>query len=870
MKPIFALSLSFEGISLLYRVRDGWHVLGDVALGGTDLAAELETMRALTEGLDGPKFCTKLILPNDQIKYLTLDTGRGSRGKRLKAAHAALEAETPYSAGDLAVDIVANGRRTFVAAVARSTLAEAEAFAVEHRFNPVCFVAIPPEDSFPQEPQFGPTSVAASLLDGQSFEPDAKAIVITGRGLDKGAVVQNVPPAPAPIEDSTQAPVEAPIKAPVAPSYPDPEQPPNPTPIATKLAEISEAPASEAPTKAPPQIVVDAPNPPSGFSSIRAQRSIDHTENSPETPPTHTRAILGSAKVDTTGTNAPSLPPVTTEIDDNSQTPLRFDPANVIAGFKTTATPTDGASDPDSPPKSGSFLSRRSARKPQLVAPSVSAPQSHIKTAAPIDADPTDTLATTVSAPSDAASPSVPSVAATQSKPAKAGTERRNMAVFGARDGDIGGKPRHLGLILAFILMLFLAGVAVWASLFLEDGVAGLIRRDPAPQIAGLEVESQLVQPVTTPTEPVETDDYAPVGNDTLTDSAEIEAMTDDAVADALVDKPLTASPDSNTSNATDSATVDAPPPPALTKNQAEARYAVTGIWERAPLQTATPAVGSTDTLYVTSIDRNLGVGDPVALPREDSERGDWSLPRQASPPPAGTRFDLDERGLVRATPKGAMSPDGVMVYLGRPAILPNSFPDRKPALGETVTPQRLAKLGGFRPKLRPDDLIETNERASYGGRTLTELAHMRPRLRPALAKADEEKDTTATAAAVTASLRPRQRPSNFAQLVARATPSEPVVASPVSATVSPNIPSSASVARQATLQNAINLNKINLIGVYGTSSSRRALVRLSNGRFKKVQVGDRIDGGKIAAISDTELRYVKSGRNVILKLPKG
>ena len=35
------------------------------------------------------------------------------------------------------------------------------------------------------------------------------------------------------------------------------------------------------------------------------------------------------------------------------------------------------------------------------------------------------------------------------------------------------------------------------------------------------------------------------------------------------------------------------------------------------------------------------------------------------------------------------------------------------------------------------------------------------------------------------------------------------------------------------------------------------------------VEVGDRLDGGRVAAISDSELRYVKGGRNVVLKSPK-
>ena len=71
-------------------------------------------------------------------------------------------------------------------------------------------------------------------------------------------------------------------------------------------------------------------------------------------------------------------------------------------------------------------------------------------------------------------------------------------------------------------------------------------------------------------------------------------------------------------------------------------------------------------------------------------------------------------------------------------------------------------------------------------------------------------------------------------------------------------------------MENSINLRKVNLIGVYGTPSNRRALVRLSSGRYKKVKVGDKIDGGQIVAIGESELRYQKGGRNVTLKIPNG
>jgi type IV pilus biogenesis protein PilP len=125
----------------------------------------------------------------------------------------------------------------------------------------------------------------------------------------------------------------------------------------------------------------------------------------------------------------------------------------------------------------------------------------------------------------------------------------------------------------------------------------------------------------------------------------------------------------------------------------------------------------------------------------------------------------------------------------------------------------------------------------------------------------------------------PRARPANFAIIVDRAKRNSQrnatasiseAVATVAPRTVTPNIPSSASVARQATLDNAINLRRMNLIGVYGTPSNRRALVLMPNGRYKKVKVGDRIDGGRVVAIGDSQLQYQKGNRNHTLKIPSG
>ena len=86
-------------------------------------------------------------------------------------------------------------------------------------------------------------------------------------------------------------------------------------------------------------------------------------------------------------------------------------------------------------------------------------------------------------------------------------------------------------------------------------------------------------------------------------------------------------------------------------------------------------------------------------------------------------------------------------------------------------------------------------------------------------------------------------------------------------ASAAPRIPSSASVTRAATQTRAINLRQINLLGVMGTPSARRALVRLDNGRVVTVEVGERLDGGEVTAIGESELRYNKRGRDVVLRI---
>ena len=177
MKPEFALSLSFDGIALLVRGAGGWRRVGEIPTDTTDMPTALAALRAKATALPGkPQLHCKLILPDAQIRYLTVTTGELPHDARIAAARKALEGATPYSVPELAFDISPDGAETHVAAVAIETLEEAESFAIEHEFGPVSFVAAPGDHMFLGEPFFGTARAAR----GVEVEPDGIAVVEIG------------------------------------------------------------------------------------------------------------------------------------------------------------------------------------------------------------------------------------------------------------------------------------------------------------------------------------------------------------------------------------------------------------------------------------------------------------------------------------------------------------------------------------------------------------------------------------------------------------------------------------------------------------------------------------------------------------------
>lgn len=332
------------------------------------------------------------------------------------------------------------------------------------------------------------------------------------------------------------------------------------------------------------------------------------------------------------------------------------------------------------------------------------------------------------------------------------------------------------------------------------------------------------------------------------------------------------------------------------------------------------PAPDRSENIVTAAFEPPHPATDAFALPRTGGLLAD--VPPPASLPPAPPREPgaAAAPGSVASAPAdgGAPGPDIAALPSGpRPgAAGPVDEPpavEDEPAPGEPevarLVPTALARsVPRVQPAPRPGDVLERIERLRFGGRTVRELSRLRPPGRPASAQAEAESllaSRAASALAVSASPLPRSRPGEFDAIVAAvriqqeaarqaaalaasvpdttqaiqaaladeiedaaAEESGPVTRPQDSARLA--IPSEASVARQATLEDAIRLNRVTLVGVYGLPSDRRALVRLPSGRYVKVKVGDRLDGGEVAAIGDGVLQYVKKGRTIALSMPKG
>ncbi|MCF6445174.1 hypothetical protein [Nereida sp. MMG025] len=761
MKPNALVGLSVEGISVHARTADAWYTAGKVPLDSADLGAALTPLIQSVEKATDAPFRAKLIIPNDQIKYITIPVVKGSKSEQLAAVNAAMEGQTPYMLDELAIDWASTADKTYIAAVALETLGEAEGFAAENGLNPVSFVATPDDGTFlntdgTAEPFFGTAAAAASLLDkGETVSRDAQILPIAG-------------------------------------------------PLNDYLAQTAQA-ASDESTEGDADSAQNV--------AFATKRTVALDENlEPKLA-------------------APVAVPIATDRGETAQTPT-LGGASRGTPQPVAATPPLGTQDPPAATR-----------------------------AAPVTG--------------------LPDAAAQTPAPTPMATKKSDVPLAAKPRG---GASRYLALILTGVLLAFLLIVALIAGGWDSASLSRLWTSDT--EIASQEGLD--------PSDPA----FAVPSSEELTDAVSEPGLPStqpvEATLQALPLRPQRSDPPARV--------------PSMSLQDARQAYADTGIWQRAPSPQLIPGASELDSLYVASLDPMVGISDAVALPSVRRLLSDDLPGRLSNPTAAGQAFVLGEDGMVAPSPEGTLSPDGITVFAGKPPVVP---PVRT-VQPEAPEPEVDPALAALRPKARPGNLVDTNERQVLGGYSRSELAALRPQLRPsglvpapapdpapeptvaAVAppannpslvpidpKPADVPETTApapkpqgTAQAVARSITPKPRPRNFDRRVARqkeqAAPADSgrAVASVAPRTVRPSGTTPSSVARNATLKNEINLRRINLIGVYGKTSSRRALVRLKNGRYVRVKVGDRVDGGRVAAINQSELRYVKRGETIRLKVP--
>lgn len=994
MKPAFALDFRDNAVSLLHRSGSGWHQVGSVPLDEPDLPSAIGYLRSTALGLSPQGLATKLVIPNDQILYLPVVAPGPDTATRRSQIAAALEGRTPYPVEDLVFDWSGKGPEVQVAVIARETLAEAEAFAAEHRFNPMSFVAVPEDGTFRGEPWFGPTEMSARLLaPGEKLEKDSQPVALRSRKIvaepaaqpvaealpePQAEVAAEVAPEPLPEAAIASAPVAGPVAEPdtraaepvaetVRAGTPEPEAPApaiDETPdaaedIAFHIAAAEEpapepgtvnagfdAPAFEPAYAPPPRMEPAAPPPEAPIPAAPVMEPEDLLRADPEM---QAEPAAVAASVPLTARSAARLPDeAPMALDVTEEDPLAEDtPSFVPASPEAAAKPVsvvDPAISDEVPPMPAwtpamAFASRRSseaaakgkplppapAGKPGLRAPverpagakplsapprpaavaerpSVKDPRTARGIGALMGSDKDGKKRKTVAAPPPMAKPA----AVQPAKPASPSPQaaRQSSIGLGARPAPQRGKPKYLGLILTVILLIFLAAVAAWSTLLASwdgetSGVETATASDPAAPDTGSETPAPEDEMLADMQDPA---DYADDG-----------AVEPAATAPTEAAAPAEAAPD--TAVATEAATA------------------------------GTPSDDAQDEIFLATMDAPPDAPDPLALPQTTAQ-GDSLPDTQAAPPPFGTVYQFDANGLIIPTKDGIVTPDGVRLVAGKPAREPPARPAEltaaaaaaaAPVAADPATEAAPAAdapfpsdpaLAGARPKLRPEGLAtpasaSPDDDASLAPAADSRFASLRPRARPEAVVAAGEAARLASAGAslaenavanpadaaisplaVAISRKPAARPQDMSRAVeaavaaaTREPPPQPdpepqpePAAKPTKAAsktapppddqladdepehtgAAPSIPTKASVAKQATYKNAINLSKLNLIGVYGTQSNRYALIRQENGRYKKVKVGDRIDGGKVAAITANELRYQKGSRMITLSLPTG
>ncbi|MDA9944273.1 hypothetical protein N9D77_06230 [Paracoccaceae bacterium] len=928
MKPDFALSLSFDGITLLHRTKPGWNIIGTAKLDSAALESDVADIRRKALSLDSRADNVKLVIPNEQIKFIKLLRPDGAQSNDIEAVildH--LQGATPYHVSELRFDWIASKNDLYVAAVAIETLQEAENFAETHSFKPLGNVAIPPKDSFIGEAFFGTALGGQQQMEWYDQEID-------------------ISPSPSPEALLKIAPKPLPPEPPIArnkgritaqkkAANPDPKQPRLSTQLTKQINEEAE------------NVPVSLNDLGTAFPRILSQ--IEGKLEGQEQADKPTVFDVDETRI-TANAASPSADPilkrhgfehkVTTEKIRNV---LRHTKKRLSAGvsalravlktllqtaLRQTKMAGVGATQFIKICKHKLFVEgvvplvqrlQPILRKYVLKARDWGLPVMLLSASVLLagftatyfivtrSADPSTDLALkveTVSADADADADADKKIDVLRSiqelSPAPEAERRRGLTgLEGFTTTDTQAK----------------------AEVFSETPLLGLSELQTS---AGFDLS--IVEKLPMKRALSRLDSLATPSSTRTRNGTEL-------APEAKIEIPQTA-------RSSQLNTPEFIPNGPMTPEELRRVYVSTGVWPmapKAPYQTSTKAL---EDLYIASIDADIRAHDPVILQSPDEfltdSTKDLAIPllKKAKPlglatgdpaiempnePSAKTLVSPNINALrvlpdvtlrppsMAPQPLAELTPSIITQDSNKTAI---SQPDSLPSIdaltrldppsvtgfGNQATDPIFENAATENAENQSSETNPTSELVSKPPSVSSEedaiastdpqtpkapepaidmLAQSRPLIRPQALVAALRAKEKAFEEALNTSIRPKIRPAltEIAQsdtLISRLFSAldegdEANVDSPIA-----DEPSSARVSERATLEKGLNLRKVNLLGTYRFGNSRKALILMPNGSKRMVKVGDRLDGGQVAAIDEEELRYIKSGLNIILSMPSG
>lgn len=924
MKPDFALSLSFDGITLLHRTKPGWNIIGTAKLDSAALESDVADIRRKALSLDSRADNVKLVIPNEQIKFIKLLRPDGAQSNDIEAVildH--LQGATPYHVSELRFDWIASKNDLYVAAVAIETLQEAENFAETHSFKPLGNVAIPPKDSFIGEAFFGTALGGQQQMEWYDQEID-------------------ISPSPSPEALLKIAPKPLPPEPPIArnkgritaqqkAANPDPKQPRLSTQLTKQINEEAE------------NVPVSLNDLGTAFPRILSQ--IEGKLEGQEQADKPTVFDVDETRI-TANAASPSADPilkrhgfehkVTTEKIRNV---LRHTKKRLSAGvsalravlktllqtaLRQTKMAGVGATQFIKICKHKLFVEgvvplvqrlQPILRKYVLKARDWGLPVMLLSASVLLagftatyfivtrSADPSTDLALkveTVSADADADKKIDVLRSIQELSPAPEAERRRGLTgLEGFTTTDTQAK----------------------AEVFSETPLLGLSELQTS---AGFDLS--IVEKLPMKRALSRLDSLATPSSTRTRNGTEL-------APEAKIEIPQTA-------RSSQLNTPEFIPNGPMTPEELRRVYVSTGVWPMAPKAPYQASTKALEDLYIASIDADIRAHDPVILQSPDEfltdSTKDLAIPllKKAKPlglatgdpaiempnEPSAKTLVSPNINALRVLPDVTLRPpsmapqplaeltpsiitqDSNKTAISQPDALPSIDaltrldPPSVTGFGNQATDPIFENAATENAENQSSETNPTSELVSKPPSVSSEedaiastdpqtpqapepaidmLAQSRPLIRPQALVAALRAKEKAFEEALNTSIRPKIRPAltEIAQsdtLISRLFSAldegdEANVDSPIA-----DEPSSARVSERATLEKGLNLRKVNLLGTYRFGNSRKALILMPNGSKRMVKVGDRLDGGQVAAIDEEELRYIKSGLNIILSMPSG